>query len=102
MPILQFKLRPARRDAWLNSKCFTPQLEAQNSFDGDAVEPTRRAGVPRPTAATRVRPGAIHVGTNHIRLNFVMLHLFSRRGMGDGVDEVPKFHGAIATALQRR
>ena len=31
-----------------------------------------------------------------------MLHLLSRRGMVDRVDEVPQFHGAIAAALQRR
>src|SRR4029453_6490192 len=102
MSILQFKLRPARRDAWLNTKCLTPQLEAQNRFDGDAVKPTARARVPRPTAAARVGWGPIHIGTNHVRLNFVMLHLFSRRGMVDRVDEVPKFHGTIATALQCR
>src|SRR5688572_4168086 len=86
MAILQFKARPARRDAWLKTKCFASQLKTQNRFDGDAVEPTRRARVPRPTAAARVRWGAIHIGTNYIRLNFVMLHLLSRRGMVDGVD----------------
>ena len=31
-----------------------------------------------------------------------MLHLLSRRGMVDRVDEVPKFHGAVAATLQRR
>ena len=102
MAIAQFKSRPARRDAWLETKCAAPQLETQNRFNGDAVEPTRRAGVPRPAAAARVRRGAIHVGANHIRLNFVMLHLLSRRGMVDRVDEVPKFHGAVAATLQRR
>src|SRR6185436_6039220 len=102
MAIAHFKSRPARRYAWFETKGVAPQLEPQNRFNGDAVEPARRAGVPRPAAAARVRRGAIHVGANHIWLNFVMLHLLSRRGMVDRVDEVPKFHGAVAATLQRR
>jgi hypothetical protein len=31
-----------------------------------------------------------------------MLHFLNRRGMVDRVDEVPKFHGAIAATLQCR
>jgi hypothetical protein len=49
---------------------------------------------------TRVRRGAIHIGAHHIRLNFVALHLLSRRGMVDPVDEVPKLHRAIASTLK--
>ncbi len=102
MAIAQFESGPARRDAWLDPKGAAPQLEAQNRFNRDAVQPTRRTGVPRPTAAPRVWRGAIHVGGHHVRLNFIVLHLLSRRGMVDGVDEVPQFHGAVAAALQRR
>ena len=102
MAIAQFESRPARRDAWLETKGVTPQSETENRFNGDAEEPARRAGVPRPAAAARVRRGAIDVGAHHIRLNFVMLHLLSRRGMVDRVDEVPKFQGAVAATLQRR
>src|SRR4029434_4751849 len=100
MAIAQFKSRPARWDARLETKCAAPQLETENRLNGDAGEPTRRAGVPRPADQTCVRPGAIHVCTNHIRLNFVVLRLLSRRGMVDWVDEVPKFHGAVAATLQ--
>src|SRR5512138_3906043 len=102
MAIAQFKSRPARWDAGLETKCAAPQLESENRLNGDTVEPTRRAGVPRPAAAARVRRGSIHVGANHIRLNFVMLHFLNRRGVVDRVDEVPKFHCAIAATLQRR
>ena len=102
MAIAQFESGPAGWDAWLDTKGAAPQLETQNRFNGDAVEPTRGTGVPRPAAAARVRRGAIHVGTNYVRLNFVVLHLLSRRGMVDRVDEVPKFHGAVAATLQGR
>ena len=102
MAIAQFESGPARWDAWLDPKSAAPQLEAQNRFNRDAVKPTRRTGVPRPAAATRVRRGAIHVGAHYVRLNFVVLHLLSRRGMVDRVDEVPKFHGAVAATLQGR
>src|SRR4030095_13754520 len=102
MAIAQLKSRPARRDAWIETKFAAPQFETQNSFDGDAVEPTRRTGIPRPAAAARVRWGAIHVGANHIRLNFVMLDILNGRGMVDRVDEVPKFPRAVAAALQSR
>src|SRR4029453_14567061 len=98
--IAQFKPGPSRRDTWLETKGAAPQSETQDRFNGDAIEPARRAGVPRPAAAARVRWGAIHVGTNHIRLNFVMPHLLSRRGMVDRVDEIPKIHGAVAATLQ--
>src|SRR4029434_3078425 len=102
MAIAQLESGPARWDAWLDPKSAAPQLEAQNLFNRDAVKPTRGTGVPRPAAASRVRRGAIHIGAHHIRLNFVVLHLLSCRGMADRVDKVPKFHRAIAATLQGR
>ena len=102
MAIAQFESGPAWWDAWLDPKSAAPQLEAQNRFNRDAVKPTRGTSVPCPTATPRMRPGAIHVGAHYVRLNFVVLHLLSRRGMIDRVDEVPKFHGAIAATLQSR
>src|SRR4029453_10382970 len=98
--IAQFESGPAGWDAWLDPKSAAPQLEAENRFDGDAVKPTRGTGVPRPAAAPRVGRSAIYVGANYVRLNFVVIRLLSRRGMVDGVDEVPKFHGAVAATLQ--
>ena len=85
MAIAQFKSGPARRNARLHPKGAAPQLEAQNRFNRDAVQPTRRTGVPRPPAAPRVRRGAIHVRAHHVRLNFVALHVLSRRGMVDRI-----------------
>src|SRR5512132_620504 len=100
MAIAQFESGPAGWDAWLETKGAAPQSETQDRLNGDAIEPARRAGVPRPAAAARVRWGAIYVGTHYVRLNFVVLRLLSRRGMVDRVDEVPKFHGAVAATLQ--
>src|SRR6185436_12884689 len=102
MAILQFKSRPASWDTWLKSKCIASQLETQNRFNCDSVKPTRRTGVPCPAASARVWRGAIDVSTNHIGLNFVALNLLGRCGVINRVDEVPKFHGAIAETLQRR
>src|SRR6476619_2578296 len=102
MTIFQVKSGPTRRDAWLKAQCLTAQSETQNRFNGYAVEPTRRARVPRPSAAARVWRGAVHVSTSNIRFNFVTLNLLRSRGMVDRVDEVPKFEGAIAGTLQRR
>src|SRR4029450_9969555 len=55
-----------------------------------------------PAAAPRVGRSAIHVGANYVRLNFVVVRLLSRRGRVDWVDQVPKFHGAVAATLQSR
>src|SRR4029450_2677271 len=100
MAIAQFESGPARWDTWLETKGAAPQSETQDRFNGDAVKPTRRTGVPRPAAAPRVRWGAIYLGAHYVRLNFVVLRFLSRRGMVDWVDEVPKFHGAVAATLQ--
>src|SRR4029453_14812738 len=102
MAIAQFESGPAGWDAWLDPKSAAPQLKAENRFNRDAVKPTRGTGVPRPAAAARMRRGAIHVGAHYVRLNFVVLRLLSRGGMVDWVDEVPKFHGAVAATLQGR
>src|SRR5215510_7354463 len=102
MSIAQFKSWPVRWDAGLETKSGPLQSQPQNRFNGDSVEPTRRTGVPGPAAAARVRRRAIHIGSDHIRLNFVVLSLLSRRGMVDRVDKIPEFHGAVAVTLQRR
>src|SRR4030095_15308222 len=89
MAIAQFKSGPAGWDAWLDAKSAAPQLEAQTRFKRAAVKPPRGPGVPRPAATPCVRRGAIHVGAHYVRLNFVVLRLLSRRGMGERVDNVP-------------
>jgi len=77
-------------------------MEAQNPFDGNAVEPTRRTGVPRPSTATRVRRSAVDVRTHHVRFDPVLLHRPGGGGMRDRVDQVPQLHRTVAQTLQRR
>src|SRR5262245_2495214 len=102
MSISQFKSWPVRRDAWLEVKCAAPQLKPQNRFNGDSIEPTRRARVPSPTAAACVWRRTVHSSADQLWLKFVMLRVLSRGGMVDRVDKIPKFHGAVAITLQGR
>src|SRR5258706_519910 len=53
--------RPARWDARLEAEPGAGQAEAEDRLQGDAVQPARRAGVPGPAAAARVRRGAVDV-----------------------------------------
>src|SRR6516162_1324405 len=41
--IAQFKPGPSPRDTWLETKGAAPQSETQDRFNGDAIEPARRA-----------------------------------------------------------
>src|SRR5690349_392736 len=100
MSIAHFKSWPLCWDARLETKCAALQSEPQNRFDCDSIEPTRRAGVPRPAAAACVWRRAVHISADHVWFNFVMLSLFSRRGMVDRIDKVPKLDGAITVTLQ--
>ena len=85
------RIRASRVGCGRSEECC-PQLEAQNRFNRDAVKPLPRTGGNYTSSRrARVRRGAIHVGAHHIRLNFVVLRLLSRRGMVDRVDEIPKF-----------
>ena len=101
MAIDHLKSRPAWRDARLEAKGVAFHAETEDRFQCDAVQPTRRAGVPRPAAATGVRRSAIHIGADHVRLDLVVLHLGRCRGMVDRIDQVPEFQSAIPAALQR-
>src|SRR5262245_4098525 len=100
MSIAHFKSWPVRWDAWLETNCAALQSEPKDRFNCNSVEPTRRAGVPRPAAAASVWRRAIDIGTDHVRFNSVMVSLLSSRGMVDRVDKIPKLHGAVALTLQ--
>src|SRR5262249_43875862 len=99
MTIGDLESRPTRRDARLESKRVTLQAEAEKCFQGDAVQPTRRAGVPCPAAAPGVRWGAVHIGTDHLRLDLVVRHVRGRRGVVDGIDQVPKLQREVSATL---
>src|SRR5215813_15635770 len=100
MSIAHFKSWPLCWDARLETKCAALQSEPQDRFNCNSVEPTRRAGVPRPAAAACVWRRAVHISADHVRFNFVMLSLLSSGGMVDGIDKVPKLHGAVTVTLQ--
>ena len=73
--------------------------ESFESRRGKADSPNRCTTSSRraPYAAGRRKRRRHDVG-----LNFVVLRLLRRGGMVDWVDEVPKFHGAVAATLQGR
>src|SRR5215470_8088905 len=102
MSIVHLKSWPLCWDARLETKCAATQSEPQDRFNCNSVEPTRRAGVPRPTAAACVRRCAVHIRADHVRLNFVMLGILNRCRMVDRVNKIPEFDGAVAVTLQRR
>src|SRR5262245_6578867 len=99
MPIDHLKARPVRRDAWLDAKRVAFPTEAENGFERDAVKPTRRACVPRPAAPPGVWRSAIHIGADHVRLDFVTVHVVSCRRVVDRIDHVPKAQSKVSTAL---
>src|SRR6516225_4363905 len=99
MAIGHVESRPARRDARLEAKRVPLQAESENCFEGDAVQPARRAGVPCPAAAPRMRWRAVHIGADHVRLNLVVRYFRGRRGVIDGIDQVPEFEREVSATL---
>src|SRR6266705_361160 len=66
---------PGSRDAGIDAERRASHAETENPFHACAIEPARRTRVPRPSAAPDVWRLGIHVARNHIRLDFVTLHV---------------------------
>ena len=61
----------------IHAHCRLParrQPQSKQRFDDQAVQPARRPGVPRPTAAASVRRNSVHIRRNDVRFDLVTSH----------------------------
>src|ERR1700733_7131489 len=76
---------PVTRDAGINRKRSSAHPETQDSFHSRAVDPSRRTGVPGPSAAADVWRFGVDIPCNDVGLNLVALHVGASVGAVDGI-----------------
>src|SRR5664279_3374073 len=65
--------RPGAGNAGIEQEGRSPQSESEDPLDAGLVHPSRRSGVPGPTAAADVRRFRVDVSRHDVRLDLVTL-----------------------------
>src|ERR1044072_1484473 len=92
--LVNLKLAPGAWDTWLYPQPLALKPEAEDGFESRAIHPTRRARVPCPPAAPRMRPYGINIARRHIGLDLVFVQTCARRSVIDRIQKREEFTGA--------
>src|SRR5262249_28117141 len=86
VPQSQTESRPFARNARIDEERRAGFSDAEHDLDAGTVHPCRRARVPRPPPAPRVRRYRVDVGGHGIGFDLVRVHAGTGRGAIDRVE----------------
>src|SRR5262249_40040621 len=99
--ILDAKLPPLDRHAWVDHQRVTLFAEAEYRLESDAVHPARGPRIPGPSATAEVSGRGVDVGRHHIRLHLVGLDLLPGARVRQGVNHLKELERPIAISPER-
>ncbi len=91
--------RPFGREAGFEVEPAPRAAQSEQRFEGQAQHPSRRAGVPRPAAASGVRRNGVDIRADHVRLDLVSRGALSVARVADRLNHSPQLPRTFVVAL---